>query len=94
MMVLLSRLEDLQGRVEFWIYCLCYIEEPGPRIVSCLSTMAQLLTVRNALIRHKDTSEEEAARYVRKSLLMVEEFQSRLNRAMVGAEPALATAVA
>lgn len=86
---LLTRLSELEDRVEFWLDCLIEIQNPpsgtyygSPRIKSGLLKMAELLRVRGAIMEDEFSSEEEAARVVRKSVLMVERFQARLNEAI------------
>ena len=82
---LLTRLDELEQRVDFWLDCLQEIQGPASTEASILrhglSTMSQLLCVRRAIMRHDYTSEEEAARTLRESVLMVERFDTKLREA-------------
>jgi len=79
---LLTRLDELEQRVDFWLDCLQEIQGPASTEASILrhglSRMSELLSVRRAIMLHDDTSEEEAARILRQSVFMIERFEGRL----------------
>lgn len=79
---LLTRLDELEQRVDFWLDCLQEIQGSASSEASILryglSRMSQLLSVRRAIMLRDDTSEEEAARILRQSVFMIERFEGRL----------------